>query len=88
MDAWLKCDVGPGMFSTEAAILVMRTDGIRHAYWVPADQCDPQPKRREQLMVRGKVKGDLTYDKDGHPWMRLPVAEYTCIPVRKEDICE
>ncbi len=85
MEAWLRCDVGSGMFSTEACIAVTLPNGTINGYWADIEAVEPKPLPNGPL-VKGRVKGELTYDKDGLPWMRLPVPEYTCIPVRKEDL--
>ena len=76
--AWLLCEVRPGMFSDEVVVEVVTTDGNLKSFFVPKEATQNADKVRVQVTRRS-----------GIPWVTLPTAHpYNAIPVRESDLID
>jgi len=76
-EGWLKCEVLPGMFSTEVVVVVRIRDGREFKFFVPRD-----------AVSEGKVRVRVT-NGGTFFWATLPT-DYpnSAVPVREEDLVE
>ena len=76
--AWLLCEVRPGMFSDEVVVEVVTTDGTSKSFFVPKEVITNGDRVRVQVTRRAGV-----------PWVTLPTAHpYNAIAVRDEDLLD
>jgi len=74
---WLKCDVQPGMFSTEVAVTVHSESGAVLKYFVPSDEV-----RDNEVRVRVKNGGKKYF-------VMLPTSyPHETFAVNREDLVE
>lgn len=50
-NAWLQCDVKPGMFDNEVAICVRTTDGLVLSFFMNADAVRTFPPNKKAISV-------------------------------------
>lgn len=77
VEAWLKCEEKPGMFSDEVVVVVTTSNGTVKEYTVPS-----------KLVEEGRVRVKAG-SRDGVLWAKLPTDHpYHAIPIRPEDLIE
>lgn len=81
-EMWVKCMVWPGMFATEAVVVIKVADGQQVSFFVPIEKVDPKPTAG---CVEGRIR--VRYEaSDKAELVTIPSPQPVTIAVNKGEL--